>query len=282
MAEYKGPRARKRARGGATEGEGASSPPGHMIIMIGIGAKKKPKAGGKVEGAGARGHLGKRARGGSPPQAQPNDQENLDRLNEFQAENRRQDALDEEYRMDHGGFNPPEKARGGRAMSETIANDPECDDTMAPKKRKKGGHVEGEGARKHMGKRARGGASPRSKALDAREDAFSDGLDKVSEGSGTDERAVEFHAGRLEGGPVMMSRGGYEPADSRKSGGRLTAEERHKMPANEFALPGGRYPVNDANHARNALARVSQFGSPEEKAKVRATVHRKFPTIGKE
>jgi predicted kinase len=30
------------------------------------------------------------------------------------------------------------------------------------------------------------------------------------------------------------------------------------MPQSEFALPGGRYPVEDKNHARNALARASQ------------------------
>jgi hypothetical protein len=41
----------------------------------------------------------------------------------------------------------------------------------------------------------------------------------------------------------------------------------------------GRYPIEDAAHARNALARVSQFGSPAEKEKVRNAVHRKFPEI---
>lgn len=51
------------------------------------------------------------------------------------------------------------------------------------------------------------------------------------------------------------------------------------MPSSVFALPGRRYPINDANHARNALSRVSQNGSPEEKKKVRAAVSRKFPGI---
>lgn len=59
------------------------------------------------------------------------------------------------------------------------------------------------------------------------------------------------------------------------------------MPTSEFAVPSkrkggkGGYPIPDANHARNALSRVSQFGSPEEKAQVRAKVHAKFPGIGK-
>jgi len=60
----------------------------------------------------------------------------------------------------------------------------------------------------------------------------------------------------------------------------LTAKARaHIKPAN-FALPGGRYPINDKVHARNALARVAQHGTPAEQAKVRAAVHRKFPGIG--
>src|SRR5699024_11412436 len=34
-------------------------------------------------------------------------------------------------------------------------------------------------------------------------------------------------------------------------------------------------------HARNALSRVSQHGSPAEKKRVRAAVRRKYPSIGK-
>jgi hypothetical protein len=44
-------------------------------------------------------------------------------------------------------------------------------------------------------------------------------------------------------------------------------------------LPGRRFPINDASHGRNALARISEFGTPEEKAKVRSAVKRKFPGI---
>ncbi len=62
---------------------------------------------------------------------------------------------------------------------------------------------------------------------------------------------------------------------------KLTTKQRKKLPAKDFALSGGRYPINDPNHARNALARVSQHGTPEQKAKVRAAVHRKYPSIGK-
>ena len=60
----------------------------------------------------------------------------------------------------------------------------------------------------------------------------------------------------------------------------LTAKARNKLPSKAFALPGGKYPINDEAHARNALARVSQYGTASEKAKVRAAVHHKFPGIG--
>lgn len=60
----------------------------------------------------------------------------------------------------------------------------------------------------------------------------------------------------------------------------LTTTGREHIKAKNFALPGGRYPIHDAAHARAALSRISQFGSPEEKAKVRAAVHRKYPSLG--
>ena len=60
---------------------------------------------------------------------------------------------------------------------------------------------------------------------------------------------------------------------------KLTTQERKDIPTEEFALPGRRYPIHDRAHARNALARVAQFSTPEEKAKVRAAVKRKYPEI---
>jgi hypothetical protein len=62
---------------------------------------------------------------------------------------------------------------------------------------------------------------------------------------------------------------------------KLTSKARKALPKGDFALPGGRYPVEDASHARNALARVSQHGDAEEKKEVRAKVHEKFPEIGR-
>jgi hypothetical protein len=60
----------------------------------------------------------------------------------------------------------------------------------------------------------------------------------------------------------------------------LTYKQRKNLPKSEFALSGGRYPIPDPSHARNALARVSQYGTPTEKAEVRAKVHNKYPEIG--
>lgn len=62
---------------------------------------------------------------------------------------------------------------------------------------------------------------------------------------------------------------------------RLTYKERKKLPNKSFAEPKKRaYPIFDLTHARNALARVSQFGSPSEKKKVRRKVRKKYPKIG--
>lgn len=63
---------------------------------------------------------------------------------------------------------------------------------------------------------------------------------------------------------------------------KLTYREKKKLPKGDFALPKQRkYPIQDAAHARNALARVSQFGTSSEKKKVREKVHEKYPKIGK-
>ena len=73
---------------------------------------------------------------------------------------------------------------------------------------------------------------------------------------------------------------------------RLTADQRRALPNKDFALPGkgegpkgkqaGSYPIPDEKHARSALSMVSQHGTPEEKATVRAKVKKKFPGIQQE
>ena len=71
----------------------------------------------------------------------------------------------------------------------------------------------------------------------------------------------------------------------------LSNKKRQSLPSSSFALPGkgtgkggkgaGSYPIPDASHARNALARVAQHGTAQEKATVRRKVAQKFPNIGK-
>lgn len=60
----------------------------------------------------------------------------------------------------------------------------------------------------------------------------------------------------------------------------LTTKKRKSLLGSDFAGPDRSYPIEDAAHARNALARVSQFGSPAEKSRVRAAVRRRYPDIG--
>ena len=63
---------------------------------------------------------------------------------------------------------------------------------------------------------------------------------------------------------------------------RLTYKARKRLRLSSFAEKGKRkYPIHDLAHARNALARVSQFGSAEEKVQVRNAVYRKYPGLRK-
>jgi len=58
---------------------------------------------------------------------------------------------------------------------------------------------------------------------------------------------------------------------------KLSAAARKRLPASAFVFPETRsYPIHDASHARNALARAA--GKPEE-ARVRAAVRRRYPGI---
>ena len=61
---------------------------------------------------------------------------------------------------------------------------------------------------------------------------------------------------------------------------KLTAKARKSLSSSDFVFPGTRkFPINDRNHARNALARAAHKGGSVE-AKVRAAVHHRYPDIG--
>ena len=60
----------------------------------------------------------------------------------------------------------------------------------------------------------------------------------------------------------------------------LTTEERAELPESAFAIPEERaYPIMDRVHAINALARVSQHGSEDEKRMVRFSVFKHYPDL---
>ena len=59
----------------------------------------------------------------------------------------------------------------------------------------------------------------------------------------------------------------------------LSTQTRKDLPATAFCGPDRSYPAHDLAHARNALARVAQFGTPALQSSVRACVLRKFPQL---
>ena len=60
---------------------------------------------------------------------------------------------------------------------------------------------------------------------------------------------------------------------------KLSTADRAALPAKDFAGPDRSYPINDASHGRNALARVEQHGTPALKQRVTAAVKRKYPSM---
>lgn len=60
----------------------------------------------------------------------------------------------------------------------------------------------------------------------------------------------------------------------------LTARGRKRLDPENFAIPAQRkYPIHDLDHARNALARVAQVGTPEEQRLVKAAVYKRYPAL---
>lgn len=70
----------------------------------------------------------------------------------------------------------------------------------------------------------------------------------------------------------------------------VTAKKRESLPSSDFGIPSkaksgeakkqsGNYPIDTPGRARSALSRVSQHGTPAEKAQVRRRVAKKYPDI---
>ncbi len=132
------------------------------------------------------------------------------------------------------------------------------------KERKHGGRT----VKKHEGKHKKHGGKVEGKKPEHR-------ADKRARGGRMTPKEPFSGAGETHGGNKAET----EMEPDRASGGRLSASNRNALPASDFALPGRRYPVENASHARNALARVAQHGTGAEKARVRSVVKRKFPGI---
>jgi len=139
-----------------------------------------------------------------------------------------------------------------------------------------------------VARRAQGGAQLR--ASRSEDDDWTDHLSRIRPTNGTGDKAAEIKpsdtATSDKAGPVYTGDWNRDDDDpptrgggSYARGGRLTAKTRKALPSKDFALPGRRYPVEDKSHARNALARVAQHGSPAEKATVRRKVASKYPGI---
>jgi hypothetical protein len=61
---------------------------------------------------------------------------------------------------------------------------------------------------------------------------------------------------------------------------KLTSAARKKLPPSDFALPGGRFPVEDKSHARDAKARASQaFNAGRLSAAEKAQVDHKADAV---
>lgn len=59
---------------------------------------------------------------------------------------------------------------------------------------------------------------------------------------------------------------------------KLTAATRKQIPSSDFALPGGRFPIENQSHARAALSDAHNV-SPAQQATIRSKVESKYPQI---
>lgn len=59
----------------------------------------------------------------------------------------------------------------------------------------------------------------------------------------------------------------------------LTADARKKLKDSDFALPGRKYPIHNAAHARDALARAAHDATPAEQATIKSKVAKRYPSM---
>lgn len=105
-------------------------------------------------------------------------------------------------------------------------------------------------------------------------------IDRASEAIDAVHDYMKYKAKHHEPDPKHASVDLFLKMAKDTASGTLSAADRDKIKHKNFAIPKGeKYPIHDEEHARNALARVAQFGSMKEQAQVRAAVAKKFPGI---
>lgn len=63
---------------------------------------------------------------------------------------------------------------------------------------------------------------------------------------------------------------------------KLSTEERKKLKSSDYALPKERaYPMHTVEHAKDSLTRSAQGSSPDEHAKVKAAIQKRYPQLAK-
>src|SRR5437763_9268800 len=86
----------------------------------------------------------------------------------------------------------------------------------------------------------------------------------------------------------MAAKGNSKSPLSKKTNARRNTQAgRNQMASSSFALPKGtgsdpskdQYRIDDPAHARNALVRAAQNGTPAEQRQVRSAVKKKYPSI---
>ena len=105
-------------------------------------------------------------------------------------------------------------------------------------------------------------------------------IDRASEAIDAVHDYMKYKAKHHEPDPKHASVDFFLKTAKDTASGTLSEADRDKIKHKNFAIPKGeKYPIHDEEHARNALARVAQFGSMKEQAQVRAAVAKKYPGI---
>jgi hypothetical protein len=123
---------------------------------------------------------------------------------------------------------------------------------------------------------------------------FSDGDEKLPTTKRAKIKREDTKKGEFRGGDPEDIEAKKEEKEAQIDKGILSTEKRADLKISQFAVPKkkaeehgtdvsgeakGAYPIHDLAHAKNALARVSQHGSPEEQEMVKRKVYAKYPEL---